>query len=372
MDSLPQVRIEGGGPAADEALRAALALAAITGRAFELVGYGTERARPGFGAEVLAWVRATAALTRATVEGAEEGRSRLVFRPGGPPVGGEHAFDLGGAGPVSPLVETLLPVLAVAGAPSRLQVRGATHGPDAATFHDLALGVVPALRGIGLPVELTLSRAAFEPEADGAVSLSITPSCPAPLLLRRRGILRQATVLSAVAGLPAAVGIRLARAARKVLEAHGVPVEEEGISLPQTASHGATITVHGAYERIDVTFSAVTSDPAAVEALGRSAAERFLGHHASGAALDGALAARLAPLLAATTAGLCGGAPVHHFTVSRLDPGFLRVADVVARFLPVDVVPFGREGEAAEVRVAPRGVGEVLELPVGRDSSDRS
>lgn len=372
MDPLPQVRIDGGGPAADEALRAALALSAISGRAFELVGYGTERPRPGFGAEALAWVRAAAALTRAAVEGAEEGRSRLVFRPGAPPAGGEHSFDLGGAGPVSLLVETLLPAMAVAGAPGRLLVRGATHGPDAATFHDLALGVVPALRRIGIPADLSLSRAAFEPESDGAITLAVTPGCAAPLLLRRRGLLRQATVISAAAGLPAAVGVRLARAARKALEAHGVPAEEEGLSLPQTASRGASVTVHGAYERIDVTFSGVACDPSAVEALGRAVAERFLAHHASGAALDGALAARLAPLLAATTAGLCGGAPVHHFTVSRLDPGFLRVADVVGRFLPVDVVPFGREGEAAEVRIAPRGVGEVLELPVNREPTDRS
>jgi RNA 3'-terminal phosphate cyclase (ATP) len=367
MDARAEVRIDGGGPGADEALRTALALSIVTGRTFEVAGYGRDRDPAGFGAEALAWVRAAASLSGATAEGATEGATALVFRPGARPAAGEHAFDLGGAGPVALLVEMLLPALALAAGPCRLQVRGATHGPDAATFHDLALGVTPALRRVGLRADVTLARAAFEPDPEGQVTLVVAPGCAAPLLLRRRGILRQVRVIAAVAGLPAAVGVRMSRAARKVLEARGVPAEEEGLSLPHATSRGATVTVHGAYERIDVTSSAVATDPAAAEGLGRGVAERFLAHHESGAAVDGALAARLAPVLAATTAGLCGGgAPVHRFTVSRLDAAFLRVADAVSRFLPVDVTRFGREGEPGEVRIAPRGVGEVLAFPGGR------
>jgi RNA 3'-terminal phosphate cyclase (ATP) len=364
MESLPEVRVDGGGPFADEALRVALGLSTISGKAFEVAGYGRDRPRPGFGAEALAWIRAAAALSGAKVEGAGEGDERLVFRPASRPTGGDHVFDLGGAGPIPLLLETLAPALVLATGPSRLEVRGATHCPDAPTFHDLALAVAPALRQVGLGAELALLRSAFAPGADGRITLGTSPGCAAPLDLRRRGMLRDVRVIAGVAGFPAAVGMRLSRTARRHLEAGGVPVEEEGLSLPQARGGGATVTVHGAYERIQVCFSAVTTDPAAVEELGRTVAERFLAHHASGAALDAALASRLAPLLAATTAGVCGGgAPVHRFTVSRLDAGFLRVADTVARFLPVDVVPFGREGEAALVRIAPRGVGEVVALP---------
>jgi RNA 3'-terminal phosphate cyclase (ATP) len=364
MEPLPEVRVDGGGPFADEALRAALALSTITGKAFEVAGYGRDRSRPGFGAEALARVRAAAALSGAEVEGPEEGGSRLVFRPTARPAGGEHVFDLGGAGPVPLLLETVAPALVLAAGPARVEVTGATHCPDAATFHDLALAVAPALRQVGLGAELTLVRSAFAPGTDGRITLVTTPGCAAPFDLRRRGMLREARVIVGVAGFPAAVGLRLSRIARRHLEAGGVPAEEEGLSLPQARGEGATITVHGVYERIGVSFSAVTTDPAAVDDLGREVAGRFLAHHASGAALDAALASRLAPLLAATSAGVCGGgAPVHRFTVSRLDPGFLRVADTVARFLPVDLVPFGREGEAALVRIAPRGVGEVVALP---------
>ena len=115
MVPLPEVRVDGGGPGADEALRAALALTTITGKAFEVADYGRERPRSGFGAESLAWVRAAAALSAAEVEGAEEGGTRLAFRPATRPAGGDHVFDLGSAGPISLLLETLAPALVLDG-----------------------------------------------------------------------------------------------------------------------------------------------------------------------------------------------------------------------------------------------------------------
>jgi RNA 3'-terminal phosphate cyclase (ATP) len=357
MPGLPDIRVDASGAGGREAAAAALALAVAAGRSLELVDAGA------LGEGLLGRVRAAASLGGARVEGAEPASKRVELWPSGAPAAGDHTFDAGADGDVWALFAALVPALAHAGGASRIVVRGANHAPGAAGFHDLALGLAPLLAKVGVQARMALGRAAFAPAIDGALTVELAAGPGAPLVLRRRAMLRGVTLVAASSGLPAEAGVRLSRAAAVVLRGRGVVAEEEGLSLPHGEGRGATLTLRAAYERIDVTFSASVADPAEADAAGRDVAARFLAHHESGGALDARLAAFVLPLLALASAGLRPGpTPIHRVAVSRIDRALVRVGETVAAFLPVDAVFFGREGEPGEVRVAPRGVGELLAL----------
>ncbi|GHL15868.1 hypothetical protein ECZU23_43110 [Escherichia coli] len=77
MIALDGAQGEGGG----QILRSALSLSMITGQPFTITGIRAGRAKPGLLRQHLTAVKAAAEICRATVEGAELGSQRLVFRP---------------------------------------------------------------------------------------------------------------------------------------------------------------------------------------------------------------------------------------------------------------------------------------------------
>lgn len=78
MIALDGAQGEGGG----QILRSALSLSMITGQPFTITSIRAGRAKPGLLRQHLTAVKAAAEICRATVEGAELGSQRLVFRPG--------------------------------------------------------------------------------------------------------------------------------------------------------------------------------------------------------------------------------------------------------------------------------------------------
>lgn len=77
MIALDGAQGEGGG----QILRSALSLSMITGLPFTITGIRAGRAKPGLLRQHLTAVKAAAEICRATVEGAELGSQRLLFRP---------------------------------------------------------------------------------------------------------------------------------------------------------------------------------------------------------------------------------------------------------------------------------------------------
>lgn len=90
MIALDGAQGEGGG----QILRSALSLSMITGQPFTITGIRAGRAKPGLLRQHLTAVKAAAEICRATVEGAELGSQRLLFRPG-TVRGGDYRFAIG-------------------------------------------------------------------------------------------------------------------------------------------------------------------------------------------------------------------------------------------------------------------------------------
>ncbi|NWA28235.1 RNA 3'-terminal phosphate cyclase [Pseudomonas gingeri] len=179
-----------------QVLRSGLSLSMVTGQALRICNIRAKRSRPGLMRQHLAAVLASAEVCGAKVEGAELGSQSLYFEPG-PIRGGDFRFAIGTAGSCTLVLQTVLPALLQAPAPSRVVITGGTHNPLAPPFEFLERAWLPLLRRMGAKVELQLSRHGFVPAGGGELEAFIQPSPLKALQLNERGaeLGREACVL---------------------------------------------------------------------------------------------------------------------------------------------------------------------------------
>lgn len=303
---------EGGG----QILRSALALSVVSGRAFRICGIRARRPKPGLMRQHLACVDAAARIGSATVEGATLGSQELTFTPGAV-VPGAHEFKIASAGSTMLLLQTILPPLLLADAPSEVVLEGGTHNPFAPPFLFIERAFLPLLRRIGFEVEASLDRAGFYPNGGGRCRVQIRPRVSgnrqgdeadrgsgfAPLRLLT-ATATGAPALSAtacLAGLPRNIAERELAVVRQRLS---LPPERCGIEEhPDAFGPGNTLHVVAeadGFANIFTGFGAlrVRSEQVAEEAV--RATQSFL---ASGAAVDEHLADQLLLPLALARGG---------------------------------------------------------------------
>lgn len=195
---------EGGG----QVLRTALGLSLCTQQPFCIEGIRGTRKTPGLQREHLACVKAAAEVGLAEVQGSRLGSTTLTFAPKGIRPG-TYEFAVGTAGSAQLVLQTVLPALLAANAPSTLHLRGGTHHPMSPSFDFAQRAFARALKAFGAEVELALHRHGFHPQGGGHVEARIQP-CPAPraisLLARERPEPWRARVL--LSKLPTEIGER--------------------------------------------------------------------------------------------------------------------------------------------------------------------
>lgn len=367
QSDLPIVLDGGGG----RRLRAALALACATGRAFSTTRFGAGRPEPGLRPAHLQVLRAAAALCDAAVEGADPGGERLRFAPRRAVAPVERLEVEAGPATTSALLSTLWWPLALAGGPSTLHLRGATHAPGAPTFHELALVWAPAAARLGFSLDLSLRRAGFPGGGPGEVSAAVAPAhAMPPLDLRHRGTLREVEVFSFVGGAATfdqREAERQAVHAVRGLRGLGIAAEAEQVPLPVDGAGGSHLLLVAHFERARSGHGAVAGREGDGAGGAAAAVSGLQAHLSGGGAVEPRLAAWLLLPAALAAAGRVapapGVVPVSRWSVGEVTAGLLEVAALLPRFLPVEAAVLGRPGEPGEVRVAPLGASpDVLPL----------
>lgn len=153
-------------------------------------------------------MRAAAEVGQAQATGAELGAQELLFRPAGIRAG-HFDFEVGSAGSTTLVLQTVLPALLQADAPSSLILRGGTHNPQAPTFEFLERAFLPLLRRMGANADLILDRPGFYPAGGGRMRARVEPVRSWKRLeLLEQGELRRITAHALVANLPRHVAER--------------------------------------------------------------------------------------------------------------------------------------------------------------------
>ncbi len=161
---------EGGG----QILRTSLSLSVCIGRSFRIFNIRAARARPGLQPQHLAAVKAAMQISNAVVSGDQKGSQELVFRPGSL-VAGDYHFSIGTAGSTTLVLQTILPALILADAPTSLVLEGGTHNPLAPSFDFLQHSFLPILNRMGPRVTATLEQPGFAPRGGGRMQVDVQP-----------------------------------------------------------------------------------------------------------------------------------------------------------------------------------------------------
>ena len=319
------IRIDGSqGEGGGQIVRTSLALSCLTGQPVTLTRVRAGRKKPGLLRQHLCGLKAAAAISDATVDGAELGSTEVVFRPG-QVRGGSYEWAVGSAGSAGLVLQTVLPPLLVADSPSTLSISGGTHNPASPSADFLADSFLPMVNAMGPRVDLTLGRHGFYPAGGGRYDVAITPAkalVPVERLHRDDDV--QWTVRVLLSNLKQHIGFREMQSATAVL---GLDMRDQRIEQVDAAGPGNAVVVRGTAGAFTEVFTSFGRKKHRAERVGREVAEEAVRWWASGAPVSEHLADQLLIPLAMAGGGAFRTGPLSSHTRTNLD--------VVTRFLGV-------------------------------------
>ncbi|VVC72195.1 RNA 3'-terminal phosphate cyclase [uncultured archaeon] len=286
---------EGGGAV----LRNAVALSAAFGKPVKVSKIREGRKEPGLKNQHLTGVRALAQICGAKTGGLELGSTEIFFEPGEVEAG-NYFFDVGTAGSVTLVLQTLLPALAAARGESTVRVVGGTDVPFSPPADYAARVLCPVLGLMGLRASIAVERRGWYPKGGGAVLATVTPSGKGlkPLSLVERGELVSVKGISVASGLPGHVPERQAKAAEEELLKAGIKCGVSA-SVEPSLSIGSSITLWAELSSGAVLgASAMGERGKPAEEVGRAAARELSKSIESGACVDKHLCDQLLSLAA--------------------------------------------------------------------------
>jgi RNA 3'-terminal phosphate cyclase (ATP) len=313
---------EGGG----QILRSALALSLITGKPFTINKIRAKRANPGLLRQHLTAVQAAVAVGSAEVTGAQIGASTLTFTPQviAP---GNYVFAVGTAGSTTLVLQTVLPALITATAPSQLRLRGGTHNPSAPPFDFLVKTFLPLLQQMGALVTVELLRPGFYPAGGGEILVTITPTAQLqPLVLLNRGEILRRQARAVLADLPDHIA---QRELKIIADKLSWPSNYLKIEQVQAASPGNIVLVEIESTHITEVFTSFGKRGVRAEAVAEDVVKQARAYLASGAPVGEYLADQLLLPLALAGKG--------QFLTQNVSRHLLTNIEVIRQFLTVAI-----------------------------------
>src|SRR5215213_11226895 len=144
---------EGGG----QIIRTSLALSLVTRKPFRIELVRARREKPGLQRQHLTAVTSAAEIGRAETSGASVGSEQFTFTPR-EVTPGDYTFSVGTAGSATLVLQTVLPPLMIAAAPSVLRFEGGTHNVHAPPYDFLERAFLPLVSRMGPQILIELGR----------------------------------------------------------------------------------------------------------------------------------------------------------------------------------------------------------------------
>jgi RNA 3'-terminal phosphate cyclase (ATP) len=328
---------EGGG----QVLRTALALSLATDRPFRIENIRANRKKPGLLRQHLTAVNAATAIGGARVDGAALGSSALTFTPSRVQPG-DYTFAVGTAGSATLVIQTILPPLLLAGAPSKVTVEGGTHNPAAPPFDFVERVFVPMIARMRATVMCTLERPGFYPAGGGRIVANIEPVATlAPLVLLERGEITGRSVRVLLANLPQHIAAREIKVALTLLNWSEASARVERVDA---LGQGNAVLVEIDSEHAREVCTGFGESGVLAEAVADQAVQQARRYLAAGVPVGCHLADQLLPLMALGPGG--------SFRTVALTRHAKTNADIVRMFTgaTIDVAQEGRDVVRVDVK----------------------
>jgi RNA 3'-terminal phosphate cyclase (ATP) len=353
MTDIP-IKIDGSfGEGGGQILRTSLSLSATTKRPVEIFNIRARRKSPGLRPQHLESVRAIAKICNGELKGDEIGSTSISFIPN-EIKGGEYNIEIGTAGSVSLVLQTIFIPLSFAKTPSTITIKGGTHVPFSPCFHYLTLQWLHYLKRIGFHATVEMKRAGFYPKGGGEISAHIKPVKEIkPLVIKDRGKLIRIRGISAVANLKMSIAERQKRQAEKRLSA--APLYQEGMGVcPHEIQlvefpafgQGTLCLLFAEFEHAQCCYYGLGAIGRKAETIADDACYPLLRFLKTRAAVDEFLADQLLlPLSFAKGKS--------EFATFKISQHLLTNIEVIKKFLPVRFHVTGKEGQEGIVTISP-------------------
>ena len=304
--------LEGGG----QIVRTALALSTLTGKPFRVDKIRHNRRKPGLKRQHISCIEGLKQLANAQAEGVRPGSVALEFFPGR--IDGQIiSIDIGTAGSITLLLQSLLLPCLFAPAPVRIVVKGGTDTKWSIPIDYFGQVILPYYNQFAA-CKISAIKRGYYPKGQGTVDITIRPrfylsdfkninalaahlknSVSALSLISRPEVLEIRGKSAASMHLKGAqVAERQAQGAAELLERdYSLSI---GCEYQDTASAGSVITlwtISKARGSI-VAADALGAKGVRAEKVGAAAAQKLLAALNSNAAVDHHLADNLVPLMA--------------------------------------------------------------------------
>ena len=315
---------EGGG----QILRTSLALALVTGKPFRILKIRAGRKQPGLLRQHLTAVNAASRIGCAEVTGASIGWTDLTFAPK-TILAGHYSFAVGTAGSATLVLQTVLPALLLADAPSTLTLEGGTHNPFAPPYDFVARTFLPLINRMGVEVTARLERPGFYPAGGGKFEVAITPAANGlrRLDLLDRGDIRGRLARALVANLPISI------AERELAVVAGNLSWKEAWLKPETVDNsrgpGNIVMIEIESDQVTEIFTGFGQRGLRAEAVAEQAVKEARQYLKTGAFAGEHLADQLVVPLAVAGGG--------SFTAVRLSRHMTTNVEIVGKFIDIDI-----------------------------------
>ena len=280
---------EGGG----QILRTAIGLSAVTGKHVKIFNIRKGRPKPGLQAQHLTGIRSVSEICSGKLEGAQAGSTEVEFIPGkiNP---GNYRFDVGTAGAVTLVLQTLLIPAIHAEKEITFEITGGTHVNWAPTTGYFRHVFSEYMKILGIKIESETLSYGYYPKGGGRVIAKIFPGSLKPLKLLERGALLQTEAWS-----NASHALSNPKVAERQLEAAEkiIPLKKN-VKYVNSLSTGSSITIASKFENCFLGSSSIGERGKSAENVGQEAATLLKKQTDSQATVDEWMSDQILPFLA--------------------------------------------------------------------------
>ncbi len=338
------IRIDGSfGEGGGQILRTALSLSAITKKPFEIYNIRANRKTPGLSHQHLQAVNATAQICNAEVIGNQLQSTDLKFYPREIRAG-TYYFNIGTAGSIPLVLQTIFYPLSLTGDPSLINIIGGTHVTHSPCIDYLTHQWLYFLKKIGFDAEVKTLRAGFYPRGGGEVSIKIKPTSQLqPLRIEKRGKLIQVKGISTVSNLDINIAQRQQLQAKKRLLEYGIPHEISLEEMPAIGK-GTMLLLIGKFEHSQCCYFSLGAIGKRAETVADEACNELSFFLETTGVVDEHLADQLIIPLTLTKG-------TSRFITPKVTQHFLTNVAIVKLFLPVGICVSGNLNEEGLVEI---------------------
>ncbi len=269
-----------------QVLRTALALSALTLKPIKVINIRKQRERPGLMPQHLTGVKIIGEFCNAEIKGAKLHSTEIEFIPK-EHVPTDKVIDIGTAGSIPLLLQTLTPLLLFSDKEVTLEIKGGTAGLGSPTIEYVKYITFPLIASLGLHLsEVQIIKQGFYPKGQGAVKVKFDPVKKMNAInLIERGDVQNIHGISFAGSLPQHVADRQKWAAMKLLNEHELDSHIQ-TSFEKTESPGTSITLIAHCKKTILGADAIGKLGVRAEEIGRKCAEELIASIKSNAALD--------------------------------------------------------------------------------------